>query len=92
MYEKSSAAVASAFYYCWTWHYFVPSHVTHTFMSVNGTDFKVGLSIHFVGLASTYTYPVCHPAANGVVDWLLGYFKACLKPCQGPPAALGVLA
>jgi len=76
VYEKTPAAVARAFYYNWICRYFVPSHVT----SDNGTEFEVEFEhlLARLGIKHVHT-SACHPAANGVVERLVGTFKSMLE-------------
>jgi hypothetical protein len=76
IYDKTPASVARAFYYAWICRYFVPSHVT----SDNGTEFETEF-VHLLarlGIEHVHT-SACHPAANGVVERLVGTFKAILR-------------
>lgn len=76
IYEKTPAAVARVFYYSWICRYFVPSHVT----SDNGTEFETEF-VHLLsrlGIKHIHT-SACHPAANGVVERLVGTFKSMLE-------------
>jgi cleavage and polyadenylation specificity factor subunit 1 len=76
IYDKSAASVARAFYYSWICRYFVPSHVT----SDNGTEFEqeFGHLLARLGVKHINT-SACHPAANGVVERLVGSFKSMLE-------------
>jgi hypothetical protein len=76
IYDKSAASVARAFYYSWVCRHFVPSHVT----SDNGTEFEVdfGHLLARLGVKHIST-SACHPAANGVVERLVGSFKSMLE-------------
>jgi hypothetical protein len=75
IYDKTPASVARAFYYTWICRYFVPGFVT----SDNGTEFKTEF-VHLLarlGIEHVHT-SACHPAANGVVERLVGTFKSML--------------
>jgi hypothetical protein len=75
IYDKKPASVAKAFYYAWICRYFVPGWVT----SDNGTEFETEF-VHLLarlGIQHVHT-SACHPAANGVVERLVGSFKSIL--------------
>jgi hypothetical protein len=76
VYDKSAASVARAFYYSWICRYFVPSRVT----SDNGTEFEEEFKhlLARLGIKHINT-SACHPAANGVVERLVGSFKSMLE-------------
>jgi len=75
IYDKKPASVARALYYGWICRYFVPAFVT----SDNGTEFETEF-VHLLarlGIEHVHT-TACHPAANGVVERLVGTFKSML--------------
>jgi hypothetical protein len=75
IYDKKPTSVAAAFYYAWICRYFVPGFVT----SDNGTEFETEFVHLLARMGSQHVHTTaCHPAANGVVERLVGTFKSML--------------